>query len=237
MAEPEGLLIEGARLATSAARDLWRRRSPPDERSVLPLASVRQRLELFLRALYAEAPLIVPTDPPPAPVWLARLMGRAPRHLTPRTALASTDGARIWLPRALDARPSQKRMTPMECALERLVQAVLSADPSAPAPDLPSAATPSASRAWARDMARRVRVAGGHYRGVAVAPLWGRCVRAHAPPECHASPPARDPRTRGRPGRRESGDVDGTARRAHGERRRPDGTPATHRSRRGRRSG
>ena len=293
MAEPEGLLIEGARLATSAARDLWRRRSPPDERSVLPLASVRQRLELFLRALYAEAPLIVPADPSPAPVWLARLMGRAPRHLTPRTALASTDGACIWLPRALDApegepralatyrllaveqaaraaratpghaprdrsdslerdlyllaeavaidreiagafpglapdlraartaalaeRPSQMRMTPMECALERLVQAVLSADPSAPAPDLPSTATPSASRAWARDMAWRVRVAGGHYRGVAVAPLWGRfevavsdAARATEaePDEAVASEPTRlrSATLRRRPAIREPGD-------------------------------
>jgi hypothetical protein len=38
MAEPEGLLVEGARLATIAARDLWWRLAPPRERTMLPLA-------------------------------------------------------------------------------------------------------------------------------------------------------------------------------------------------------
>ncbi len=250
MADPEGLLIEAARLATSAARDLWRRRSPPDGRSVLPLARVRQRLELFLGALYAEAPPIVPADPPPAPVWLARLMGRAPRHLALRTATASTDGARIWLPRTLDAsegepralatyrllaveqgaraardtphhaprgrsdslerdlyllaeavaidraiagalpglvadlraarsaalaeRPPYTRLTLVERTVERLIHAVLSAEPSEPAPALPFMSTPSGSRAWAQDMARRIRAVGGRYRGVATVALWGR---------------------------------------------------------------
>jgi len=251
MAEPEGLLIEGARLATSAARDLWRRRSPPDGRSVLPLARVCQRLELFVHALDAEAPPIVPADPPPAPVWLARLMGRAPRHLAPRNATASTDGARIRLPRTLDTsegeprawatyrllaveqaaraargtpghaprdpssdslerdlyllaeaaaidraiagalpglvadlraarsaalaeRPPYTRLTPLERAVERLIQAVLSVEPSAPASDLPFTTTPSGSRAWAEDMARRMWAVGGRYRGVATVALWGR---------------------------------------------------------------
>ena len=67
MAEPEGLLIEGARLATIAARDLWWRLAPPRERTMLPLARIRQRLELFLGALYVGAPSILPADPPPAP--------------------------------------------------------------------------------------------------------------------------------------------------------------------------
>ena len=109
MADPEGLLIEGARLATTAARDLWRRVSPPAERAQLPLAQVRQRLDLFLAALYRGAPAILPSDPPPAPVWLARLVGRAPRHLRRRTAIASTDGTRIWLPRTLSAREGEAR--------------------------------------------------------------------------------------------------------------------------------
>ena len=103
MAEPEGLLIEGARLATATARDLWWRVAPPRERARLPLARVRRRLELFLGALYAEAPHLLPADVSPAPVWLARLTGHAPRHLRVRTATAATDGAHIWLPRALDA--------------------------------------------------------------------------------------------------------------------------------------
>jgi len=250
MAEPEGLLIEGGRLATSAARDLWRRHSEPDERAVLSLARVRPRLELFVRAFYPEAPPIRPADPPPASVWLARLLGRAPRHLASRVASASTDGAHLWLPRTLDAsggepralatyrllaveqaaraardtpshaprggsdplerdlyllaeavaidqtiardlpglvadlhaartaalaeRPSLTRLTPAERAVERLVRAVLSAPPSTHPPELPVAASPSASSAWARDLAPRVRSAGGRYRGVATVPLWGR---------------------------------------------------------------
>jgi len=292
MAEPEGLLIEGARLATSAARDLWRRRSPPDGRSVLPLSRIKQRLELFLGALYAEAPPIVPADPPPAPVWLARLMGRAPRHLAPRTATASTDGARIWLPRTLDApegetralatyrllaveqaaraargtpghaprdprpdslerdlyflaeavaidraiasafpglaadlrvaraaalaeRPPNARQTPMECAVERLVYEVLSAEPSARAPNLPFTTTPSGSRAWAQDMARRMRSGGGRYRGVATVSLWGRfeaavpgTAHAETDTECVASEPARyrSATLRHQPAIREAGD-------------------------------
>ena len=74
MAEPEGLLIEGARLATIAARDLWWRLAPPRERARLPLVRIRQRLELFLGALYVGAPSILPADPPPAPV-----VARSPR--------------------------------------------------------------------------------------------------------------------------------------------------------------
>ena len=103
MAEPEGLLVEGARLATIATRDLWWRLSPPRERAMLPLARIRQRLELFLGALYVGTPSILPADPPSAPTWLARLTGRAPRHLSRQTATAATDGARIWLPRVVES--------------------------------------------------------------------------------------------------------------------------------------
>ena len=101
MAEPEGLLIEGARRAAVAARELWWRTRSPPARSELPLSRVRQRLELFTTALYDAAPPIRPSDPPPPPTWLARLLGRAPRHLALRVARASTDGVSIWLPRAV----------------------------------------------------------------------------------------------------------------------------------------
>ena len=109
MAEPEGLLVEGARLATIAARDLWWRLAPPRERTLFPLVRIRQRLELFLGALYVGAPAILPADPPPAPTWLARLAGRAPRHLTRQTATAATDGTHIWLPRAVESSEGEAR--------------------------------------------------------------------------------------------------------------------------------
>ena len=107
MGEPEGLLIEGARVAVAGARDLWWRLRPAGEPAVLALGRVRQRLELLLSALYGETLPILPADPEPAPTWLARLFGRAPRHLARAGALPATDGERVWLPRALDARDGE----------------------------------------------------------------------------------------------------------------------------------
>jgi hypothetical protein len=89
MVEPEGLLIEGARRAAVAARELWWRTRSPPARNELPLSRVRQRLELFTTALYGAAPPIRPSDPPPPPPWLARLLGRAPRHLALRVEQAA----------------------------------------------------------------------------------------------------------------------------------------------------
>jgi nitric oxide reductase NorD protein len=103
VAEPEGLLIEGARRAAVAARELWWRARSPATRGELPLSHVKQRLELFAAALYGAVPPIRPSDPPPRPTWLARVLGRAPRHLASRIARASTDGVSIWLPRAIPA--------------------------------------------------------------------------------------------------------------------------------------
>ncbi len=100
--EPEGLLIDGARKAAVAARELWWRARPPQARGELPLARVKRRLELVVGALYGETPVILPSDPPPRPTWLARVLGRAPRHLSPRSAQASTDGSSVWLPRAIE---------------------------------------------------------------------------------------------------------------------------------------
>ena len=301
MGEPEGLLIEGARLATAAARELWRRQSPPQERPVLPLADVRQRLELFVHALCDRPHTIVPSDMPPAPVWLARFMGRAPRHLVSLSAEASTDGERIWLPRSLDAafgearaladyrllaieqairaargtmrhvppsrthpgsegerraalerdlyllaeavavdcalvrafpglapdlraaraaalaaRPSETRLRPVELAVERLVRATLSSDPSELGLDIPATATPAESLAWARTTAERVGGSGGTYRGVAMVPLWGRigdavdddvpAARADEDTEAAPPTPARSATLRQHPAVREPGD-------------------------------
>jgi nitric oxide reductase NorD protein len=101
VSDPEGLLAEGARRAAVAVRELWWRARPPEARPALPLARVKRRLELVVTALFAAAPPIVPADPPPAPTWLARLLGRAPRR-DARIALASTDGACLRLPRAIE---------------------------------------------------------------------------------------------------------------------------------------
>jgi nitric oxide reductase NorD protein len=107
MGEPEDLIAEGARLATAGARDLWWRVRPPGAPPVLALVRVRPRLELLLRALYGEAFAILPADPDPASTWLARLLGGRARRRARSEALAATDGERIWLPRALDARAGE----------------------------------------------------------------------------------------------------------------------------------
>jgi nitric oxide reductase NorD protein len=103
MGEPEGLLIDGARIAVASARDLWCRVQPPAEAPVLTLERVRRRLELFLSALHGLTVALFPADPEPAPSGLARLLARAPRRLAPAGALAATDGRHVWVPRALDA--------------------------------------------------------------------------------------------------------------------------------------
>jgi nitric oxide reductase NorD protein len=101
VADPEELLAEGARRAAVAVRELWWRARPPDARDEVTLARVKRRLTLLVTALHGAAPELLPADPPPAPTWLARALGRAPRPLTARTAVASTDGTRVWLPRTL----------------------------------------------------------------------------------------------------------------------------------------
>jgi nitric oxide reductase NorD protein len=103
MSEPEGLIIEGARIAVTGARDLWWRVRPPAAPPVLALGLVRRRLALLLHALWGEPLAIYPSDEEPPPTWLARVLGRAPRHLAARAARAATDGRHIWLPRALAA--------------------------------------------------------------------------------------------------------------------------------------
>lgn len=107
MGEPEGIIIEGARIAAAGARDLWWRVRPPAAAPVLALGRIRQRLELLITALYGRSVPIFPSDPEPAPTWLARLLGRAPRRLAAAGAPAATDGRHVWLPRVLDAGESE----------------------------------------------------------------------------------------------------------------------------------
>jgi nitric oxide reductase NorD protein len=104
MSEPEEVILDGAHHATAFVAALWLRRSKRAAEPVLRLVEVRQRLELFTRAIFgAEQPIGV-AEPPAVPNWFARLAHRIPDHLLPRRARASTDGARIRLPAALSAR-------------------------------------------------------------------------------------------------------------------------------------
>lgn len=101
MAEAEEVLLEGARFATAQAAALWRRHrgEPPGPPALI---DVQARLELYVAALCPGAPPIGVSEPPAVPHLLARWMKRIPAHLVEREALASTDGARIRLPRRLD---------------------------------------------------------------------------------------------------------------------------------------
>src|SRR5262245_2859847 len=129
MAEPEGLLIDGARLASAGARELWYRMRPPGEPPAVALDRVRRRLELLLGALFGEPAAIAAIDGEPPPTWLARLFGRAPRHLTTAEPLAATDGRRVWLPRAIELRGGGDEVEAIEryrlLAVEQAMRAVL----------------------------------------------------------------------------------------------------------------
>jgi nitric oxide reductase NorD protein len=102
MAEPEDVILEAAHAATGFVAGLWRRNraGPP----LLHLADVRQRLELLAGAVYADLPPLVVAEPPARPSFIRRVAHRIPRHLLDVRPLPGTDGARIRLPRSLDAR-------------------------------------------------------------------------------------------------------------------------------------
>jgi nitric oxide reductase NorD protein len=132
--EPEGLLIDGTRKAAVAVRELWWRARPPQVRHELPLARVKRRLELVVGALYGDIPAILPSDPPPQPTWLARVLGRARRHLSPRIAHPFTDGFSVWLPRAIEETEDEgvAVATYRLLALEQVARAVRGTPAAAP---------------------------------------------------------------------------------------------------------
>ena len=100
MAEPEELILEGAHFATRVARDLWRRYVPPPS-SGLPLAAVRERLELFVTALF-QTPIAITALEPPAPAtWLSRLASRHAPRASHLPFGSGTDGRNVCLPRTL----------------------------------------------------------------------------------------------------------------------------------------
>ena len=71
----------------------------------------------------------------------------------------------------------------MERAIEQLVQRVLAAPPTAPAPDVPLAATPAEARAWAHARCALLPTDGGRCRGLPPVPQWGRVLVVSAPAE------------------------------------------------------
>lgn len=101
MAEAEEVLTDAARHATGFVQRLWRRFGPdsPEPKSV-PLSEVAERLELLLAAVTGHSYRLRIAQPPPRPTLLAEMFGRSPRpHRL--AAVPATDGASIWLPRAV----------------------------------------------------------------------------------------------------------------------------------------
>lgn len=102
MPEPEELLIEAARHATVAVRDVWRRRRGPAETAPETLlVDVRGRLEMLVEAVLGRA-WPIRTAQLPAPMPLARrLWSRLPTAAAATEILPGNDGAAIYLPPAL----------------------------------------------------------------------------------------------------------------------------------------
>jgi nitric oxide reductase NorD protein len=105
VAEPEDVIAEGVLHATRLARELWARRTAGSVEAPPRLKDLRRRLELFVAAVFPEAPDIGIAEPPAPPSLLARLARRRTSHLHSRVALPCSDGASIRLPRQLDALP------------------------------------------------------------------------------------------------------------------------------------
>ena len=99
MAEPEDVIAEAALHATRLVRDVRSRRRPEGPPG---LADLRRRLELFVAAVFPDAPEIGIAEPPAPPSFLMRLARRRTSHLHGTLALSSGDGERIRLPGTLD---------------------------------------------------------------------------------------------------------------------------------------
>lgn len=102
MPEAEELLVEAARHATVAVRDLWKRhRPPPAPQPAVLLADVRPRLELLVEAVLGR-PLPIRTAQAGAPMPLVRrLFARDTVSAAPAGPLPGNDGNSIHLPPSL----------------------------------------------------------------------------------------------------------------------------------------
>ena len=102
--EPEGLLIEGARRAAVAARELWWRARPPAG-ARRPAAGAREAASRARRrrALRRRPRRSSRATRRPGRRGSRACSGARPRHLvSARRARPSTDGVSVWLPRALE---------------------------------------------------------------------------------------------------------------------------------------
>lgn len=97
MAEPEELIIDAARHATTFVSHLWDRDNNASDHSGT-LSACRQHLEFFLAAVHGYDIPVRVAQPPAPPSALSRLFAPMPRHLIETRALPANDGVRIFLP-------------------------------------------------------------------------------------------------------------------------------------------
>ncbi len=105
MAEPEDVLTEAALHATRLARELWARRPAGTAEPPPGLRELRRRLELFIAAVFRDAPDIGVAEPPAPPSFLARLARHRTSHIFSASALGSVVGGQIRLPARLESLP------------------------------------------------------------------------------------------------------------------------------------
>ncbi len=116
---------------------------------------------------------------------------------------------------AAERRPVTRRPSCLQLAAERLLRALLLAEPDSPPTPFAVFATPEESRAWARDQRQTLAGLTGPYRGMAPVPLWGEALGApESPPAAAAaatdegSPPPGRVRALPRAPRPRDGDAD-----------------------------
>lgn len=102
MAEPEDVIAEAALFATRRVGELWARHTERSGDAAPRLQDLRRRVELFVAAVFPDAPGIGIAEPPAVPTVLTRLSRYRTSHLYPQAALPNCDAARIRLPGHLD---------------------------------------------------------------------------------------------------------------------------------------
>lgn len=96
MPEAEDVLIEAASHATTWVREVWERRRPPGAGA----GPQRRRLEAWQRAWLGRAWPVMEADPPAAPGLVSRALRRPPPWRARPAEAPTTDGLRLFVPRA-----------------------------------------------------------------------------------------------------------------------------------------